>query len=262
MDRVGLSLDTMITDDNDFGDSPRGMVLARLDLDGQPLLQFPNCMTEDLVGTHPPPQNSYVHPDSQHSMVQDSSESVPRRRERNTGQDAAANGTHANRLQSREGAVNVRCVTPAGSADGQLRVSFPERNVWPSDATTVMLRNLPNRYTAEELIAEMLAAGFQGAFDFFYLPIDFTTKRNKGYCFINFHSQPVAGYFVQKFHQQRLTRYATRKILEVSPALTQGLEANVAQYARKDAQRVHNPWFRPMILSLDDTQSIMDRLSA
>jgi hypothetical protein len=121
--------------------------------------------------------------------------------------------------------------------------------MWPKEATTVMLRNIPNRYTAEEVLAEMLAVGFEGLFDFFYLPIDFTTKRNRGYSFINFREAAEAWRFVQAFHGERLTRYATQKILEVSPALTQGFEANVTQYVRKDAQRIQNPWFRPMIFA-------------
>jgi len=122
---------------------------------------------------------------------------------------------------------------------------------WPETATTVMLRNIPNRYTVEELIAEMLAAGFEASFDFFYLPIDFNTKRNRGYAFINFRAPSDAQKFVATFHRQRLTRYATQKILEVSPALTQGLDANIAQFVKKDAQRIQNPWFRPMIFNRD-----------
>mmetsp|Transcript_44037 Transcript_44037/g.94363 ORF Transcript_44037/g.94363 Transcript_44037/m.94363 type:complete len:233 (-) Transcript_44037:359-1057(-) len=118
---------------------------------------------------------------------------------------------------------------------------------WPAETTTVMLRNIPNRYTAEELLAEMIAAGFEDTFDFFYLPIDFKTKRNRGYSFINFFSAHWAAQFVKAFDGERLTRYSTLKILEVSPAVTQGFEANVARYVRKDAQRIKNAWFRPMV---------------
>lgn len=126
---------------------------------------------------------------------------------------------------------------------------------WPQDATTVMLKNIPNRYTAEEVLAEMLAGGFDGTFDFFYLPIDFKTKRNRGYSFINFRDAADARRFVEAFHGEHWTRYATQKILEVSPALTQGFEANITQYVRKDAQRIQNPWFRPMIFADGDDEA-------
>lgn len=111
------------------------------------------------------------------------------------------------------------------------------------DITTVMLRNVPLRYIPEELLQEFITAGFDGTFDFFYLPIDFRTKRNRGYCFVNFTSASHTKDFVRAFHGTHLERYSTKKILEVAPADTQGLEANTEKFMN---QRVCNPWFRPM----------------
>ena len=36
-----------------------------------------------------------------------------------------------------------------------------------------MLRNIPCRYRNEDLLSEVMEAGFTGKFDFFYLPKDF-----------------------------------------------------------------------------------------
>merc|ERR1719436_552093 len=108
---------------------------------------------------------------------------------------------------------------------------------WPEGYTTVMLRNIPVRYTAEELLADFMEDGFDGTFDFFYLPIDFHNKRNRGYGFVNFRSVELTRKFVGVFHGRRLTRYSTQKIIEVSPAITQGFDENFNHYARKDAQR-------------------------
>merc|ERR1719362_1494224 len=58
---------------------------------------------------------------------------------------------------------------------------------WGSAGTTVMLRNIPNKYTRDMLI-KRLNMSFEGQFDFLYLPIDFRNKCNVGYCFINFRS--------------------------------------------------------------------------
>lgn len=118
---------------------------------------------------------------------------------------------------------------------------------WPEGYTTIMLRNIPVRYTAEELLADFMEFGFEGTFDFFYLPIDFHNKRNRGYGFVNFKSVELTRKFVGIFHRRQLTRYSTQKILEVSPANTQGLEDNFNHYARRDAQRVQNIWFKPML---------------
>lgn len=123
---------------------------------------------------------------------------------------------------------------------------------WPEGATTVMLKNIPNRYTVEELLAEILAEGFEDTFDFLYLPIDFCSKRNRGYAFVNFKEPAIAEEFMRSFHEIRLTRYPTQKILQVAPALTQGFEANMKQFVRKDAQRIQNRWFRPMIFGRDE----------
>mmetsp|Transcript_18761 Transcript_18761/g.40959 ORF Transcript_18761/g.40959 Transcript_18761/m.40959 type:complete len:293 (-) Transcript_18761:96-974(-) len=122
--------------------------------------------------------------------------------------------------------------------------------VWPETATTVMLRNIPNRYTVEEILAEVRDKNFDGLFDFVYLPIDFQLKRNKGYAFINFDSPRTRARFVSVFDGYALTRYATRKVLQVVPAITQGFQENMAKYNTKDAVRVTNQWFRPMVFPL------------
>ena len=56
------------------------------------------------------------------------------------------------------------------------------RDELPDDVPTVMLRNMPVRYTAEELLAELLFEEFKGSFVFLYLPIDFSTKTQTRFC--------------------------------------------------------------------------------
>lgn len=50
--------------------------------------------------------------------------------------------------------------------------------------TTLMIQNIPNKYTREMLVDE-LNDDHEGLFDFLYLPIDFRNKCNLGYAFIN-----------------------------------------------------------------------------
>ena len=59
--------------------------------------------------------------------------------------------------------------------------------------TTVMLRNIPNRYSQAGLLKEIDAAGFKGSYDFFYLPMDTKNRTNVGYAFINFLSTEERG---------------------------------------------------------------------
>jgi hypothetical protein len=135
------------------------------------------------------------------------------------------------------------------TSTGETSASKLQAEPWPDDATTVMLRNIPNRYTAEELLSEVIDEGFNSSFDFFYLPADFGTKRNRGYAFINFTAPDLARGFAQIFANRKLTRYSTQKTLDAVPAVTQGFDENVLNYTRKEAKskRVHNPWFRPII---------------
>jgi len=134
----------------------------------------------------------------------------------------------------------------SASAGGALAIE------WPAIATTVMLRNIPNRYTPEECLHDIIEGGFDRAFDFFYLPTDFATKKNKGYAFVNLIMPAVAARFRQTFDGQRLTRYVTKKVLEVTPAVTQGFQANAFKYLKHQSARVQNPWFKPMIFLTGD----------
>lgn len=102
-----------------------------------------------------------------------------------------------------------------------------------SPPTTMMIRNIPNRYTQQEMIEELDSLGFAGSFDFFYAPIDFGTMGNVGYAFVNFVDPRWAARcceqldgFVFGKHQQR-TR---KKVATVSVAHLQGLQANIRHY--------------------------------
>jgi hypothetical protein len=50
--------------------------------------------------------------------------------------------------------------------------------------TTLMVKNIPNKYTQKMLLAT-IDEQFKGQYDFFYLPIDFKNKCNVGYAFLN-----------------------------------------------------------------------------
>mmetsp|Transcript_72407 Transcript_72407/g.204679 ORF Transcript_72407/g.204679 Transcript_72407/m.204679 type:complete len:839 (+) Transcript_72407:110-2626(+) len=96
--------------------------------------------------------------------------------------------------------------------------------------TTVMLRNIPNRYSRDMLI-ERLNKTYEGQYDFVYLPIDFNSKCNVGYAFINFRTPPSAQRFMQEFHGTKtkncLPGFSSAKVCEVSYARVQGREANM-----------------------------------
>ncbi|EER03457.1 hypothetical protein Pmar_PMAR014676 [Perkinsus marinus ATCC 50983] len=67
------------------------------------------------------------------------------------------------------------------------------------DITTVVMRNVPVRYTPSTLMQEIIEYGFGGEFDFFYLPFDHKRNCNHGYCFINLSDFSVMERFAAAF---------------------------------------------------------------
>eukprot|EP00428_Durinskia_dybowskii_P049241 CAMPEP_0170346786 /NCGR_PEP_ID=MMETSP0116_2-20130129/74643_1 /TAXON_ID=400756 /ORGANISM="Durinskia baltica, Strain CSIRO CS-38" /LENGTH=505 /DNA_ID=CAMNT_0010600589 /DNA_START=88 /DNA_END=1602 /DNA_ORIENTATION=+ len=116
-----------------------------------------------------------------------------------------------------------------------------------SDVITVMMRNLPNRYTQQMLLEEIVSAGFDGEFDFLYLPIDPETRANKGYAFINFVDPQATWRFKSVFEGRQMSRFNSGKYVSLSAAALQGLEANYAHYSTARCSR-GDPTTRPLFL--------------
>mmetsp|Transcript_46192 Transcript_46192/g.123746 ORF Transcript_46192/g.123746 Transcript_46192/m.123746 type:complete len:581 (+) Transcript_46192:61-1803(+) len=114
--------------------------------------------------------------------------------------------------------------------------------------TTIMLRNVPCRYTQGSLLRELDALGFADAYDFFYLPMDMRNKTSVGYAFINFLEPRSADVFLDRMQRHRFERYPSDKIPLVSPAHVQGLRRNVAHFASKAVMRARDTKYRPLVL--------------
>ncbi|CAE8706930.1 unnamed protein product [Polarella glacialis] len=103
---------------------------------------------------------------------------------------------------------------------------------WSSKQLTVMMRNIPNRYTQQMVLDEVRQAGFADTFDFFYLPLDAKTGCNRGYAFVNFTTAFHADGFKQLFGGYRMKRSNSQKVIAVVPAELQGWEANYTKFSR------------------------------
>lgn len=89
---------------------------------------------------------------------------------------------------------------------------------------TVMLKNIPNKYTSAMLI-NLLNEDHYGCYDFLYLRMDFLNECNVGYAFINFVNTDYLCTFYYKVHGRGWTKYSSNKIAEVTYASIQGIEA-------------------------------------
>lgn len=105
-----------------------------------------------------------------------------------------------------------------------------------------MLRNIPNKYTQEQLTEEIHEDGFDGTYNFFYLPIDTKTNANVGYAFVNFNTPDDLTRFTEAWDGHTFKTGGSKKIAKVVPSVVQGLEQNVKNLVNKKvAQGEHAP---------------------
>jgi hypothetical protein len=151
-------------------------------------------------------------------------------------------------------ALRSVAVTEPGQEDAMENghiPSFPSADT-PSpdwgDSTTVMMRNLPNRYTQQALLMDINEAGFIGTYDFLYLPVDTDTNANKGYAFINFSEPGFAWIFKRAYEDRKMSQgFNSSKFVSVSPATLQGFDANYKHYANTRVNQ-GDPSTRPLFL--------------
>lgn len=94
--------------------------------------------------------------------------------------------------------------------------------------TTLMLRNIPFKYTPDMLLEELIdCMGSLDVFDFFYLPWDQQNDSNIGYAFVNFRTVGAAERCTRIFTNFSFRRFDSPKCCKVFPAHIQGLENNV-----------------------------------
>ena len=114
-----------------------------------------------------------------------------------------------------------------------------------ADSTTVMLRNVPYDARQTGVLSLLEEEGF--TFDFFYAPLDFKSRNNLGYAFINLTSSEVARDFFEAMDGKRITsRPGWEKPLRVCWARVQGLDANVDHYRNSPVNEMPVE-FKPMI---------------
>lgn len=95
------------------------------------------------------------------------------------------------------------------------------KNIFSDPRTTLMIRNIPNKYTSK-LLREKINISFRDKYDFFYLPMDFKHKCNYGYAFINLKSQAEILNFYQEMNHKKWEYFKSNKICEIKYARIQG----------------------------------------
>mmetsp|Transcript_8652 Transcript_8652/g.31899 ORF Transcript_8652/g.31899 Transcript_8652/m.31899 type:complete len:1084 (-) Transcript_8652:411-3662(-) len=90
--------------------------------------------------------------------------------------------------------------------------------------TTLMLRNIPNKYS-QSMLLEKIDETHKECYDFFYLPIDFKNKCNMGYAFINMLDTHHVLSFYSHFNGKGWEKFNSEKVATVSYGRIQGRDA-------------------------------------
>jgi len=97
--------------------------------------------------------------------------------------------------------------------------------------TTLMIRNVPRRYTGAAILLELETFVEPGGYNFVYLPWDAHRSANNGYAFVNLISAQVAMKTSQKMNGACWHYVHSSKVITTMAAHLQGLEMNLVHYA-------------------------------
>ena len=98
--------------------------------------------------------------------------------------------------------------------------------------TTVMIKNIPNKFT-RDLLLNIIDQHFKGAYDLFILPTDVNRYKNFGYSFINFTCSYYIPYFYFLFNGKKWSSTNSLKICEITYSKIQGRNNLLSHYSSK-----------------------------
>jgi len=119
--------------------------------------------------------------------------------------------------------------------------------------TTLMIKNIPNKYT-QKMLLSTINQNHQGHYDFFYLPIDFKNKCNVGYAFINFVNCSHIPSFYEQLHNTKWSKFNSEKVCKITYARIQGKEALVDHF-RNSTLLSEDKKCRPIIFHSEGPQA-------
>ncbi|KAM5568357.1 protein MEI2-like 4 [Rosa sericea] len=115
--------------------------------------------------------------------------------------------------------------------------------------TTLMIKNIPNKYTSKMLLAA-IDEHHRGTYDFIYLPIDFKNKCNVGYAFINMTDPRQIVPFYQSFNGKKWEKFNSEKVASIAYARIQGKAALIAHFQNSSLMN-EDKRCRPILFNTD-----------
>lgn len=119
--------------------------------------------------------------------------------------------------------------------------------------TTLMIKNIPNKYTSKMLLAT-IDENHKGTYDFLYLPIDFKNKCNVGYAFINMLSPSHILSFYKTFNGKKWDKFNSEKVASLAYARIQGTSALVTHFQNSSLMN-EDKRCRPILFHSEGTEA-------
>ena len=121
--------------------------------------------------------------------------------------------------------------------------------------TTIMVRNIPNKYSTQHLLAEIDKVS-KNCYDFFYLPQDNENNCNLGYAFINFVDPLHIVNFYIVFKDRKWDRYNSFKKCDLTFAKFQGKGELTAQL-EKNTKEIEDKSKLPKVFELEEVGEVV-----
>ena len=113
--------------------------------------------------------------------------------------------------------------------------------------TTVMIKNIPNKYTITSFLDEINVV-FKNTYDIFYLPIDYINKCNLGFAFINFVEPFHIILFYELYRGKKWKKFNSDKKCELLYAKYQGRQELISHFEKGKVLLFDSEDKRPLIL--------------
>lgn len=162
----------------------------------------------------------------------------------NSNMSGSSGGYHSGKNSNPSG-IHTVVIGRNDQGIGEFSLSIERVASGGDKRTTLMIRNIPNKYTQQMLLAE-INQRHRGNYDFFYLPIDFKNKCNMGYAFINFMEAESIIPFYKEFDSQKWTNFNSEKVCAISYARLQGKQAMIARFQNSSLLDKHES-YRPLV---------------
>mmetsp|Transcript_36675 Transcript_36675/g.53725 ORF Transcript_36675/g.53725 Transcript_36675/m.53725 type:complete len:687 (-) Transcript_36675:168-2228(-) len=202
-----------------------------------------------LGSIHPQPPPAGV---DSYSSVSSGGSSVNNNQQQQHISPSKGNARHKGRgrqISSLPKNGNAMTSNSSGGEDGedQLTLDIESVKSGKDRRSSLMVRNIPNKYTQSMLLSEF-ADGNHGPdkIDFFYLPIDFKNRCNRGYAFVNFVNYQDIISFHELYNGKNWKNFNSDKICDITYARIQGKEGMLRRF-ENSALMEKDDEYRPLV---------------